>query len=138
MTYGFGFWRSGFKLLIPWIYSSTNGHPFNNLDGSSADFFNRPGPDGTVWPVPMWEAYREGYDDYRYVYTCQQLIAKARAAGKTPAADRAQAVLDELWQSIDVKAKYKLDSDCWGYREFDLRRWLVAEQILALQAALGG
>lgn len=136
MTYGFGFWRSGFKVLIPWIYSSTGGHPFNNLDASSADFFNRPGPDGTVWPVPMWEAYREGYDDYRYVYTCAQLVEQARRAGQTTVADRAQAVLDATWDAIEVKPKYKLDSDVWGYREFDLRRWQIAEQILALQDAL--
>ncbi|MBI2302839.1 MAG: hypothetical protein HYU66_28365 [Armatimonadetes bacterium] len=135
-TYGFGFWRSGFVTLIPWIYGWTVGNPFNNLDGSSADFFNRPGPDGTVWPVPMWEAYREGYDDYRYVYTCGQLIAQAKKAGKTKEAAAAQAVLDEVWRAIEVKPKYKLDSDVWGYREFDLRRWQIAREILHLQGAL--
>ncbi|NUQ00084.1 MAG: hypothetical protein HUU35_09555, partial [Armatimonadetes bacterium] len=109
MTYGFGFWRSGFVALNPWIYSSSAGSPFNNLDGSAADFFNRPGPDGTVWPVPMWEAYREGWDDYRYVYTCQQLIEEARKAGKNQAATAAQQVIDATWQAIEVKAKYKLD-----------------------------
>ncbi len=137
LTYGFGFWRSGFKVLIPWIYSYTSGHPFNNLDGTSADFFNRPGPDGTVWPVPMWEAYREGYDDYRYVYTCQQAIARARQAGQGQAADAAQAVLDRVWKAVEVKPKYKLDGDCWGYREFDVYRWQIAEQLLKLKAALG-
>ncbi len=78
MTYGFGFWRSGFLTLIPWIYSSSTGDPFNYLDGSSMDFFNRHEPDGTPIPVAMWEAYREGYDDYRYVYTLEQLIAEAK------------------------------------------------------------
>ncbi|MCC7495248.1 MAG: hypothetical protein IT204_23065 [Fimbriimonadaceae bacterium] len=132
MTYGFGFWRSGFKVLIPWIYSSTGGHPFNNLDSSTADFFNRPGPDGTVWPVPMWEAYREGYDDYRYVYTLQQAIARHPITRQPSKADRAQSVLAAVEQAIEVKAKYKLDADCWGYREFDVYRWQLAEQILAL------
>ena len=69
MTYGFGFWRSGFRTLIPWIYSSSTGDPFNYLDGSAMDFFNRSEPDGTPIPVAMWEAYREGYDDYRYICT---------------------------------------------------------------------
>jgi len=32
-----------------------------------------------------------------------------------------------------VKAKYKEDEDVWGYREFDLRRWQIAEQILRLK-----
>jgi len=130
MTYGFGFWRSGFKVLIPWIYSYSQGSPYNDLDGTRADFFNRPGPDGTVWPVPMYEAYREGWDDFRYVYTLQQAIA---AAGNTAAAKEAQAVLDSVWDAIEVKAKYKEDEDVWGYREFDLRRWQIAEQILKLK-----
>ncbi len=134
MTYGFGFWRSGFLALIPWIYSSTSAHPFNNLDGGYADFFNRPGPDGTVWPVPMWEAYREGWDDYRYVYTLEQLTAAAEKA-KLKEAAAARRVLDETWNAVEVKAKYKLDGDVWGYREFDLRRWRIAEQLLKLQAA---
>ena len=46
------------------------------------DFFNRHEPEGTPIPVAMWEAYREGYDDYRYVYTREQLIAEARRSGK--------------------------------------------------------
>ncbi len=58
MTYGFGFWRSGFLTLIPWIYQANIGDPWNYLDGSSMDFFNRSEPDGTPIPVAMWEAYR--------------------------------------------------------------------------------
>ena len=85
MTYGFGFWRSGFLTLIPWIYSSSNGDPRNYLDGSSMDFFNRWEPDGKPVPVAQWEAYREGYDDYRYLYTLEQLIAEAKKSPK-PAA----------------------------------------------------
>ena len=34
----------------------------------------------TPMPVALWEAYREGYDDYRYVFTLQQLIATAKAS----------------------------------------------------------
>ena len=59
MTYGFGFWRSGFTTLIPWIYRSDNGNPWNYLDGTSSDFFNRTEDSGRPIPVQMWEAYRE-------------------------------------------------------------------------------
>ena len=83
MTYGFGFWRSGFLTLIPWIYSSSTGDPFNYLDGASMDFFNRREPDGTPIPVAMWEAYREGYDDYRYIYTLEQ-PSPPPGSGRTP------------------------------------------------------
>ena len=132
MTYGFGFWRSGFQTLIPWIYQSSRGDPFNYLDGPSMDFFNRSEPDGTPMPVAMWEAYREGYDDYRYIYTLTQLIEQARQAGKEKLADEAQAELDGIWNAIEVQSKYKYD-DLWGPEEFDAYRWLIAQQIMRLQ-----
>ena len=132
MTYGFGFWRSGFRTLIPWIYQSSSGDPFNYLDGRNMDFFNRHEPDGTPIPVALWEAFREGYDDYRYVYTLQQLIEQARKAGKGAQADEAQKELDYVWNSIGVQAKYKYD-DLWGYEEFDAYRWVIAQQVMKLQ-----
>ncbi len=132
MTYGFGFWRSGFKVLIPWIYQSSTGDPFNYLDGPYMDFFNRSEDDGTPIPVAMWEAYREGYDDYRYVYTLETLIKAARVAGKTEAADEAAAELRYVWDAIVVQPKYKHD-DLWPDAEFDVYRWIIARQILKLQ-----
>jgi hypothetical protein len=139
MTYGFGFWRSGFVALIPWIYSASNGDPFNYLDGSSMDFFNRHEPDGTPMPVALWEAYREGYDDYRYVYTLEQLIARAKesrnGAVKQAAAD-AERELRRVWESIHVQAKYKYDG-LWSPGEFDVYRWLVAQQIMKLRQTMG-
>jgi hypothetical protein len=139
MTYGFGFWRSGFLTLIPWIYSSSTGDPFNYLDGPSMDFFNRHEPDGTPIPVAMWEAYREGYDDYRYVYTLEQVIAEAKRRPESAiqqAAGAAQRELQSVWDGIRVQTKYKYDG-LWSPAEFDVYRWLVAQQILTLNAALG-
>lgn len=138
MTYGFGFWRSGFLTLIPWIYQASGGDPWNYLDSSSMDFFNRSEQDGAPIPVAMWEAYREGYDDYRYIHTLEQLIAEAKKSGKPAAQDAATKAERELkfaWDSIRVQAKYKHD-DLWSPAEFDVYRWLVAQQILAMQNAL--
>ena len=81
MTWGFGFWKSGFRTLIPWIYQSSNGDPWNYLDGTSMDFFNRSTPDGEPIPVAMWEAYREGIDDGRYLYTLERLLAENAIRG---------------------------------------------------------
>jgi hypothetical protein len=138
MTYGFGFWRSGFRTLIPWIYQHNVGDPFNYLDGYTSDFFNRSEPDGSPLPVALWEAYREGYTDYRYVHTLEQLVAEARRRD-TPAAhqaaDRAEAELRFVWNSIRVQPKYKHD-DLWAPAEFDVYRWLIAREILRLQEAL--
>jgi hypothetical protein len=138
MTYGFGFWRSGFKTLIPWIYSYDRSDPMNYLTGSSMDFLVRHEPDGTPMPVTIWEAYREGYDDYRYVYTLEQLIARARQSGNPSAiaaADAAQQKLDWIWESITVLPRYQYD-DLWSAGDFDAYRWVIAEQILDVQKAL--
>lgn len=136
MTYGFGFWRSGFTTLIPWIYRADVGNPWNYLDGTSSDFFNRTEDSGRPIPVQMWEGYREGYDDYRYVYTLTKMIEQARKQGGRAgrAADDAQKDLDYCWSQIRVQPKYKWD-DLWEPREGDVYRWIVAKAILDLQAA---
>ncbi|MBU0607918.1 MAG: hypothetical protein KKI08_08510 [Armatimonadetes bacterium] len=136
MTYGFGFWRSGFTTLIPWIYRSDNGNPWNYLDGTSSDFFNRTEDNGRPIPVAMWEAYREGYDDYRYVYTLKQMIEAAKRQGGKAGrvADQAQKDLESVWLAIRVQPKYKWD-DLWEPRETDVYRWIVAGAILKLQDA---
>jgi hypothetical protein len=138
MTYGFGFWRSGFLALIPWIYSSSTGDPFNYLDGASMDFFNRHEPDGTPIPVALWEAYREGFDDHRYLYTLEQTIAAARQRREVvcqAAAERAERELQTVADAIRVQTKYKYDG-LWSPSEFDVYRWLIAQQILAVQQTL--
>ena len=136
MTYGFGFWRSGFRALIPWIYSASTGDPFNYLDGAAMDFFNRSEPDGTPIPAALWEAYREGYEDSRYLYTLETAIAEGRKHPETaPAAESAAAELKRLWNDIHVQPIYQYDG-LWSGEEFDLRREKIAQQIVQLQAAI--
>jgi len=138
MTYGFGFWRSGFLRLIPWIYQAEMADPFNYLDGTAMDFMNRSEPDGTPLPVTIWEAYREGYDDYRYVFSLQQAIARAEKSASDAArqeAAEAQKVLEELWKAIPVLAKYKYDG-FWPPEEMDVRRWQIAERLEKLSQVL--
>ncbi len=137
MTYGFGFWRSGFRALIPWIYQANFGDPFNYLDGPYMDFFNRSEPDGTPMPVILWEAYREGYDDYRYIYTLRRLVENCRGAHEKVrmVADQASDLLGGIWNSINVLPKYKYDG-LWEPETFDKYRRKIAERIVALQNAL--
>ncbi len=135
MTYGFGFWRSGFKALIPWIYQANFGDPFNYLDGPYMDFFNRSEPDGTPVPVILWEAYREGYDDYRYIYTLKRMIERCKGAGGQAAqlAKEASELLRRIWDSINVQHKYKYDG-MWSPDTFDRYRLQIAKAIVSLQS----
>jgi len=133
MTYGFGFWQSGYRCLIPWIYQSMAGDPWSYLDASTSDFFNRTADDGTPIPVTLWEAYREGIDDHRYLFTLETAIARAEAAGRRESASRAREVVARIVAEMRVQPKYKQDG-LWSAGTFDAWRWALAEQILALQA----
>lgn len=138
MTYGFGFWHSGFRALVPWIYQSRRGDPDNYLDGPAMDFLNHCEPDGTPKPVILWEAYREGWTDHRYIATLEQLVAEAGRGGGADArreAEEAAAELDGIRRAIRVQPKYKVDG-LWTADSFDVRRWLIARRILRLQEAL--
>ena len=132
MTYGFGFWQSGYRCLIPWIYQSMAGDPWSYLDASTSDFFNRTADDGTPIPVALWEAYREGIDDHRYLFTLETAIARAEAAGRREAASRAREVLARILAEMHIQPKYKQDN-LWSAGAFDAWRWALAEQLLALQ-----
>jgi hypothetical protein len=135
MSYGYGFWRSGFRALVPWIYSASVGDPWNYLDGSSMDFVNRSTADGEPVPVALWEAFREGIDDGRYIYTLEQLCAQAEARGLREAAAAGRRELQSVWDSIVVQEKYKYDGMPSG-ADFDARRWCLAAAILKLQEAV--
>ncbi len=138
MTYGFGFWRSGFVRLIPWIYQYEQGDPFNYLDGTTMDFLVRSEPDGRPIPVAIWEAFREGYDDMRYIYSLQRAIAQA-AGSRSPQlraeAQDAQQVLDSVWAAIPVRAMYQYEG-FWSPEEMDVYRWLIAERLERLTRLL--
>lgn len=135
MTYGFGFWRSGFRTLIPWIYKSEGGNPWNYLDSTYMDFFNRTADDGGPIPVAMYEAYREGIDDGRYITTLKRWIERAKTAGRDDLVRKAEADLAYIWDAIDVQIKYKYDG-MWDPDAFDVYRWILAQRILELQGAL--
>ena len=135
MTYGFGFWRSGFRALIPWIYKADGGNPWNNLDSSYMDFMVRTADDGSPIPVTLWEAFREGIDDGRYITTLERWIERAKAAGRDDLAQAAAADLKFVWDAVEVQTKYKYDG-MWDADAFDVCRWLLACRILELQTAL--
>ncbi len=132
MTYGFGLWNSGYRALIPWIYGSSSGSQWNYLDSKTSDFDNRVDMDGSPIPVTLWAAYMEGMDDGRYLNTLEKLIGRAKDAGFTAEAQRAQADIDFVRSSIKVQPKYK-DKDLWDADTFDAYRWLLASRIIELQ-----
>lgn len=131
ITYGFGFWRSGFKRLIPWMYQASSGDPLSYLDGRTMDFFVRPDFDGTPIPVGLWEGFREGYDDMRYIYTLERAIALAQESqSKRVRAEAAEGrkTLDTIWKAIPVLPQYQYKG-FWSPDEMDVYRWMIAERL---------
>ena len=135
MTYGFGFWRSGYTTLIPWHWAWTpSPDQFDYLRGSRSGCGQRIGDDGQIIPAVYWECFREGRDDARYVYTLQQALWERE--GSTDAGCRrlvadAKTILQETWDDIHVQQKYLAD-EMWPSEEFNVRRWRLAKAIEAL------
>ncbi|MCP4612458.1 MAG: hypothetical protein GY845_27485 [Planctomycetes bacterium] len=135
MTYGFGFWRSGYTTLIPWNWNWTPGDDqFDYLRGSRSGCGQRIDEDGEVISAIYWECFREGNDDARYIYTLQQAIFQREGSPngecrRTVA--RAKTLLQNMWDAINVQEKYLADG-MWPSEEFNTRRWLLAQAISKL------
>ena len=132
MTYGYGFWRSGFTTLIPWHWSWTPGNDqFDYLRGSQSGCGQRITDDGEVIPAIYWDCFREGYDDARYIYTLQQAIFQREGSSDPEchrAVEDAKKLLQATWNAINVQQKY-LAEGMWPSEEFNTRRWMLAKAI---------
>ncbi len=129
MTYGYGFWRSGYTALIPWHWAWTPApDQFDYLRGRRSGTGQRIGDDGEVIEAVYWQSFREGRDDARYIYTLQQAIWERE--GSTDARSQqlvaeGKVALQELWDAIEVQQKY-LAEGMWPSAEFNARRWRLA------------
>ena len=129
MTYGFGFWRSGYTTLIPWEWSWTpEPDAFDYLRGQYSGCGQRVDDEGEVIPATYWTCFREGYDDSRYLYTLEQAIVEregSKEAGCQAAARAGRELLQETWDAIRVQPRY-LSEGMWPSEEFDAVRWRLA------------
>ncbi|MCX7598308.1 MAG: carbohydrate-binding family 9-like protein [Armatimonadetes bacterium] len=151
---GFLFWKTGAKAQVSWTFCRPHEDVFNDFDGSPHNAAE-PKEQVTAYPhllrpddwstyqgaIPTiaWEALREGWDDYRYLYTLTQVIAQARASrdrAARRAARQAQERLDALveaipWANPMLPAAFPTDV-------MQKARRAVADEILALQDLLSG
>ncbi|MEI8247066.1 MAG: hypothetical protein WCI51_14635 [Lentisphaerota bacterium] len=131
MTYGFGFWRSGYQALIPWNWrwiTYCDDHFDYLRDPSCSGCGNRLDENGNVIPAIYWECFREGVDDYRYLYTLEQVtIARQNNSDSRCQAlvRESKALVQQIWDSITPQEKY-LFSNMWVDEEFNAVRWRIA------------
>lgn len=136
MTYGFGFWRSGYTALIPWHWRWTAGgkDPFDYLNSKQSGCGTRVDEADDIIPALYWSCFREGYDDARYLYTLQQAIHDRRdLADPRVRALVAQGrqLLQEIWDTLPAEARY-LAHNTWPDAQFGATRWRLATLTSAL------
>jgi hypothetical protein len=137
MTFGYGFWKSGFKALIPWMYQSIGGDQWNYLDAARMDFLNRTDDDGTPIPAMNFLCYREGIDDARYLRTLRTRIDLAKRNGLAAAAARGEKLVAELREAIPAQRRYKDHEDgVWDCGTMDAWRWRIAQEIMNINTEL--
>lgn len=151
---GFLFWKTGAKAQVSWTFCRPHEDVFNDFDGSQANPAE-PKEQATAYPhllrpddwstyqgaIPTiaWEALREGWDDYRYLYTLSQLVAQARASRNREvrrAAREAQERLDAIveaipWANPMLPAAFPTDL-------MQKARRAIADEIVRLQDLLAG
>ena len=134
---GVWLWMMPIKVHLPWCYNSYSGDPLDDGDGHDYGFAFP--VDGEIVSTRLWEAYREGVDDMRYIVTLEELIEERRDDPEAKATCRkAQAWLDGLRkrllslpleeeQSALVKAidQRHRETDYDGWRR-ECARWIEA------------
>lgn len=130
MTYGYGFWRSGYTTLIPWIWR-WDFKPMFAYDFLKHKKISQTGnqidEEGNIIPTIYWVSFREGRDDARYIYTLQNAIIQRENSSSSACkklVKKGKSLLQEIWNAIDAKSKYK--GNGWEDARFDSYRWRIA------------
>ena len=96
--YGFGLFQAEGTGVIQWSYQTAFRPNRPELVYEKLDTIIYQYPqvgDETGGPTLAWEATREGVDDYKYLFTLQQLV-KERAAAGDKRAERARVLWNEV------------------------------------------
>jgi len=104
---GLGLWKSGLDGTMTWAYTHIVRNQFVSPGPvrlhALFDFVLR-GKEAT-FDTLGWEAYREGYDDARYLATLQQALQRAESTGKKAKLVReTRAWLDQVSLDTDMDA----------------------------------
>jgi len=133
LAWYFGATGSGF-----WVYKDLDMWWPLDSEGYGAVYQS----DGDVITSRRWEAVRDGVEDWRVLYVLREEIEKARASGRTGAADAAQALSDEAVEAIIGTQPKHADERVWATGDddneidFDVLmdyRAKIAEQIIGLR-----
>jgi len=140
---GFWLWQTPLSVSMPTTYLPKESYSRGRCPGTSPAgmtfVYPNENGDGPV-PTIQWEAFREGWDDLRYLYTLQALAWKAE---KVPAlrkqAKQAEALLLRLRNRFPVGEETLTQMmERLAGREYDASRGALAQMIVRLQEAASG
>jgi hypothetical protein len=97
---GFWLWLTPITTHVPWAYNAPKGDPLEDADGF--DFGYAFYVDGEVMPTRLWEGYREGIDDMRYLSTLEALVADHLPERAAQARDAARWLRDLRSELLDL------------------------------------
>ncbi len=140
MVYGYGLWRSGYTMLIPWIWRWGNMDSYLTPAGKGTPACgNQVDDNGEIIPAVYWDCIREGINDYYYVYTLETAVAQRESSGDPECrklAAQGKSLLQEIWDAVKPQITY--ENAPWNHEEFDSYRWRMAQligQLLKFPAA---
>ena len=139
LTNGYWLWLTPITTHTPWAYNSWRGDPLEDADGYDYGYAFPVGD--RIVSTRLWEAYREGIDDLRYLSTLEAELEQAKQAGRDDAAvTTAQAWLKQLRDQLrslplepQQSAIVKAMSAAYSSADYDLWRRQCARHIAALQ-----
>lgn len=146
---GMFMWVSPIEVHVPWMYYSIGGNPFDDTDDDHHDFvYAAPHPDDPTLLISTlhYEAFREGYDDMRYIKTLEQKMNDARARGID--VSEAQAWLGQMKsmlpqlpadiQGIELESPYSVAAErSFTGADWDAMREQTARHIIELDRRMG-
>lgn len=162
MRYGAGFllWKSKVDGMFNWEYSGVaKGSFYDDLDGRDFIASYYP-PEGhrTGGPTPGWEAFREGVDDYKYLFTLSEVIKQAKNSVNQEVRIKAIKVEEQFHQLIDtIFSHHNLRNSAhwrnkktlsdgqeafqgplkigngWNFKSYQDTRWRIAQFIMQLK-----
>ena len=136
---GVWLWLGPITTHCPWIYNSYRGDPLDDADGFDFGYAFPVGDE--IVPTRLWEGYREGVDDCRYLSTLERCVAERKDDPKYAAAVKAgQAFLDGLRKRLlsiplEVEQSVLVRGIAERYTGEDYNAWRCecAKHIRALQ-----
>jgi hypothetical protein len=122
MTYGYGFWKSGYSKIMPWIWHDRckRREPFDYMTRHFCPTGNVVSNDGKFYPAVYWVCFREGADDLRYIYTLMQTVYDKKNNKNSKCrklCGEAESFIEKVWSRIPVEQKY-LFKNSWTAQDY--------------------